>query len=101
MVGLGHGAIGRMRAMGNTRAWPVLRTTDLGEAFDLAERLLSVASWYDPTGCYLDAWAHSQDVLDRLVDAFPEADAEPYGKDPSGLPVKVTLVAPSVAAARE
>ena len=30
--------------MGNTRAWPVLRTTDLAEALSLADRLLSVAS---------------------------------------------------------
>lgn len=86
--------------MGNTRAWPVLRTTDLGEAFALAERLLSVASWYDPTWCHLDAWARSQDVLERLVGAFPEARVTSYAKDGTGLPMSVSLGVASVAEAR-
>lgn len=89
-----------MRGMGNTRAWPVLRTMNLGQAFDLAERLLSVATWYDPAGCYLDAWARSHEVHERLIDAFPDSDAEPYGKDASGLPMKVTLGVASLAEAR-
>ncbi|MFI6518096.1 hypothetical protein ACIBF1_21245 [Spirillospora sp. NPDC050679] len=41
--------------MGNTSAWPVLRTADLSQALDLARRLLSVATRYDPTWCYLEA----------------------------------------------
>ncbi|MFI1092059.1 hypothetical protein [Streptomyces sp. NPDC020917] len=87
--------------MGNTMAWPVMRTRDLGETFALAKRLLSVASWYDPTWCYLDAWAHSHDLLERLVDAFPdEARAKVYARDGSGLPVNVSLGVTSVAAAR-
>jgi len=62
--------------MGNTRAWPVSRTTDLAEALSLAEKLLSVASWHDPSGCYLVAWAHSDDDLRRLTEASPGVDEE-------------------------
>lgn len=87
--------------MGNTRAWPVARTRDLGEAWALAQGLLSIASWYDPSGCYLDAWARSHDVLRRLTGAFPEARATPYGKDSDGLPVSVSLGVATSARARE
>ncbi|MEU5073870.1 hypothetical protein AB0G76_20240 [Streptomyces asoensis] len=64
--------------MGNTRAWPVLRTTDLTEALALAERLLSVASWYDPDGCYLDAWAHDDDQVRHLTETAPDASVTWY-----------------------
>ncbi|SEG83207.1 hypothetical protein SAMN05216223_11420 [Actinacidiphila yanglinensis] len=87
--------------MGNTRAWPVLRTTDLGEALDLAERLLAVASWYDPAGCYLDAWAYTHDALDRLVGAFPEAKVEPWLEDAGEFVASVSLGVKSVVEARD
>ncbi|MCL8013410.1 hypothetical protein [Streptomyces sp. AS02] len=87
--------------MGNTRAWPVLRTTDLGEALDLAEKLLAVASWYDPTWCHLDAWVHSESELRRLTDAFPDARATSYGSDGARFPVKVSVGIETVAQARD
>ncbi|MEE4546080.1 hypothetical protein V2S66_29450 [Streptomyces sp. V4-01] len=87
--------------MGNTQAWPLMRTTDVSEAFDLAERLLAVASWYDPTWCNLEAWARSSDVLERLADGFPEARAQPYGEGVGGLPVSLSLRVASVVEARE
>lgn len=87
--------------MGNTRAWPVLRTTDLDEALNLAEKLLSVASWYDPSGCYLDAWAHNDDDLRRLTEALPGVDVRSYGKDGAVLPANLSLGAASFAEARE
>ncbi|MGW1713519.1 hypothetical protein [Streptomyces sp. NPDC002156] len=87
--------------MGNTRAWPVLRTTDLDEALNLAEKLLSVASWYDPSGCYLDAWAHSDDEVRRLTEALPDVQVSWYGKGNVGLPALLSVGADSIAQARE
>ncbi|GGZ18027.1 hypothetical protein [Streptomyces poonensis] len=94
--------------MGNTCAWPVLRTTDLDEAVSLAERLLSVASWYDPDACYLDAWARTESDLRRLTAAFPEAEATSYGEGRTGdgqgrtgLPVSVNLGLGTVPQARD
>ncbi|MEW2253778.1 hypothetical protein [Streptomyces sp. NPDC047869] len=77
--------------MGNTRAWPVLRTTDLYKALGLAEKLLSLASWYRPSGCYLDAWARDDDVLRRLTEARPGAKVEWYGEGRTTLPASVCL----------
>lgn len=87
--------------MGNTRAWPVLRTTDLAEALSLADRLLSVASWYEPSSCYLDAWAHTESELRRLTDAFPGAEVTSYGAGGTGLPVNVSLGLQTIAQARD
>lgn len=77
--------------MGNTCAWPVLRTTDLAEALGLAERLLSVASWYNSSGCYLDAWARDDDQLRRLTEASSEARVEWYGEGHIGFPASLLL----------
>lgn len=77
--------------MGNTRAWPVRRTTDLDEALTLARRLLSVASWYRPSGCCLDAWAHDDDDLRRLSEVFPGTRVEHYGEGGTALPALVSL----------
>jgi hypothetical protein len=87
--------------MGHTRAWPVLRTTDLAEALSLAQRLLSVASWYEPSGCYLDAWARNDDDLRRLTDAFPGVEVTSYGTDGADLPASVCLGAGTFAQVRE
>ncbi|MFD5819202.1 hypothetical protein [Streptomyces sp. NPDC127038] len=76
--------------MGNTEAWPVLRTTDLAEALTLAERLLSVALWYKPSGCYLEAWASDDDELRRLTEASPEANVRWYGEGGVGFPAMLT-----------
>ncbi len=86
--------------MGNTRAWPVLRTTDLAEALSLAEKLLSVASWYDPTGCYLQAWADTEDDLRRLTEALPESEVSWHEKDGVRLPTCLSLDVGSFAQAR-
>lgn len=77
--------------MGNTRAWPVLRTTDLAEALSCAQRLLSVASWYEPSGCHLDAWARNDDDLRRLADAFPGVEVTSYGTGGAALPASLCL----------
>ena len=77
--------------MGNTRAWPALRTKDLAEALSLAERLLSAMSWYNPSGCYLDAWARSDDELRRLTEALPGAEVTSYGEGGVGLPTRLSL----------
>ena len=82
--------------MGNTCAWPVLRTTDLAEALSLADRLLSVASWHEPSDCYLDAWARTDDDLRRLTEALPGVRARSYGEGGAGLPVSLSLSALSV-----
>ncbi len=87
--------------MGNTHAWPVLRTTDLTEALTLAERLLSVASWYDPDGCYLDAWAHDDDQLRRLTEAAPEAAVDWYGEAGDDGRASVSRPATTLSQARE
>ncbi|WP_143681504.1 hypothetical protein [Actinacidiphila glaucinigra] len=86
--------------MGNTRAWPVLRTTNLGEALSLAERLLSVASWRDPTS-FLHASASSDDDLLRLTAALPGAEIESRGKGGVGLPVSFLGYARTFAEAGE
>ncbi|MDR6978357.1 hypothetical protein J2X68_005083 [Streptomyces sp. 3330] len=85
--------------MGNTQAWPVLRSTDLDEALTLAERLLSVASWYDPEGCYLDAWAHDDAQLRRLTESAPTANVRWYGAPGDGPRASVSQPAPTVAQA--
>lgn len=77
--------------MGNTNAWTVLRTTDVDQALDLARRLLSLTSWHEPTGCYLDAWARTDDVLERLVAVFPDARTRNHGTGGSTLPVNVSV----------
>ncbi|MFF3877389.1 hypothetical protein [Streptomyces sp. NPDC001978] len=77
--------------MGNTCAWPVLRTADLAEALTLAEKLLAIAFWYRPDGCYLDAWARDDDVLRRLTEALPGARVEFYGEGHTTLPANVSL----------
>ncbi|TRO62493.1 hypothetical protein [Streptomyces sp. IB201691-2A2] len=77
--------------MGNTCAWPVLRTVDLAEALTLAEKLLAVSFWYRPDGCYLSAWAHDDDVLRRLTQAHPGASVELYGEGHTALPASVSL----------
>ncbi len=87
--------------MGNTRAWPVLRTTDLAEALNLAEKLLSVASWHDPSGCSLSAWARSDDDVRRLTEALPGVRVEPFGRDGAALPADLILEVTSFAQARE
>ncbi|WP_128428227.1 hypothetical protein [Streptomyces cyaneus] len=87
--------------MGNTCAWPVLRTTDLDEALDLAERLLAVATWYEPSWCHLDAWAHSESELRQLTDAFPGAGVTSYGADGALLPANVAVGIETVVEARE
>jgi hypothetical protein len=87
--------------MGNTRAWPVLRTTDLAEALNLAERLLSVASWYEPSGCYVDAWARSDDELRRLTEALPGVKITSYGEGGVGLPADLSLGVRTFTQARE
>ena len=78
-----------MPNMGNTRAWPLLRTTNLGEALSLAERLLSITSWHDPAACHLSAWAHNEADLRQLVEAFPDAATACYSYT-DALPVEVT-----------
>ncbi|GAA3481537.1 hypothetical protein GCM10018966_060680 [Streptomyces yanii] len=87
--------------MGNTCAWPVLRTTDLAEALSLADRLLSVASWHEPSACYLDAWARTDDDLRRLTEALPGVRARSYGEGGAGLPVSLSLGVSTFAQARE
>lgn len=87
--------------MGNTRAWPVLHTVDLDEALGLAEKLLSVASWYGSGGAYLDAWARDEDVLRRLREASPEARVEWYGEGHTSWPANVSLAVESFEQARE
>ncbi|MFJ9245419.1 hypothetical protein [Streptomyces sp. NPDC101776] len=87
--------------MGNTCAWPVLRTTDLAEAWRLAERLLSVASWYRPDGCYLEAWALDDDVLRRLTADLPGATVEMYGQGRATLPATASLGVSAFAQAAE
>ncbi|MGI5325717.1 hypothetical protein [Actinomadura nitritigenes] len=77
--------------MGNTNAWTVLRTTDLNQALNLACRLLSVTPWYDPTGCFLDAWVNTDSDLERLVTAFPDAQTCSYGADGSLWPMNVSV----------
>lgn len=77
--------------MGNTCAWPVLRTTDLAEALRLAERLLAVASWYRPSSCYVDAWARTDDELRCLSVASPGARVERYGEGRTGVPASLCL----------
>ncbi|MEU6762487.1 hypothetical protein ABZ916_08165 [Streptomyces sp. NPDC046853] len=86
--------------MGNTQAWPVLRTTDLSEALDLAEKLLSVTASYEPDGCYVDAWARDEDVLRQLTDRNPAARVAWYGEGQTGFPANVQLGVSSVAEAR-
>lgn len=49
----------------------------------------------------MDACARSNDVLRRLLDAFPATEAEPYGEDLASRPVSVALCVGSVAEARE
>ena len=73
--------------MGNTYAWPVVRTIHLGEALGLAERLLTVASSYDPADCHLHALASTDDDLRRLTETFPGAQVESRGRGGVGLPV--------------
>ncbi|MFJ6566372.1 hypothetical protein ACIQNU_03050 [Streptomyces sp. NPDC091292] len=85
--------------MGNTRAWPVLRTTDLAEALTLAEKLLSVALWYRADGCYLDAWARDEDELRRLTEAHPGARVGWDGQADGEFPVAVSLSVPDFAQA--
>ncbi|MGY1501055.1 hypothetical protein ACW4TU_31490 [Streptomyces sp. QTS52] len=87
--------------MGNTIAWPVLRTTDLSEALNLAEKLLSVASWHDPGGCYLDAWAYDDDVLRQLTEALPDVNVSWYGKGDIGFPASLSVRAGTFAQASE
>lgn len=77
--------------MGNSHAWPVLRTTDISEAIGLAHRLLSVASRYDPASCYLHAWARARSVLDQWTAAFPDARTDPFGRDGSPFPVSASV----------
>ncbi|MFJ8114088.1 hypothetical protein [Streptomyces sp. NPDC096132] len=79
----------------------MLRTTDLAEALTLAERLLSVAFWYDSDGCYVSAWAHNDDVLRRLTEASPEADVRWYGEGWVGFPAMVTWGVTSFPQGRE
>ncbi|MBQ0847988.1 hypothetical protein J8N05_07150 [Streptomyces sp. BH-SS-21] len=77
--------------MGNTCAWPVLRTTDLAEALTLAEKLLASAFWYRPDGCYLDAWARDDDALRRLTDASPGARVRFYREGRTASTANVSL----------
>ncbi|MGW8331832.1 hypothetical protein ACWGLE_28485 [Streptomyces sp. NPDC055897] len=67
----------------------MLRTTDLGEALTLAEKLLSVACRFTPSSCYLSAWAWDDVVLRRLTEALPGARVEWYSKDRAGFPASV------------
>ncbi|MFJ1808588.1 MULTISPECIES: hypothetical protein [unclassified Streptomyces] len=79
----------------------MLRTTNLNEALTLAERLLLVASWYDPDGCYLDAWAHDDDQLRRLTGASPEARVEWYGVGEASPRASVSMGVTTLMQARE
>ncbi|WP_328830575.1 hypothetical protein OHT77_24140 [Streptomyces sp. NBC_00252] len=87
--------------MGNTCAWPILRTTDLAEALTLAEKLLSVASWYNPNACHLNAWVHDDGELRRLIQALLGAGVRWYGKGPGDFPATVSLGAAAFAQAEE
>jgi hypothetical protein len=53
--------------------------------------LLSVASWYEPSSCYLDAWARNNDDLRRLTGALPGATVTSYGEGGVGLPASLCL----------
>ncbi|MGW4645434.1 hypothetical protein [Kitasatospora sp. NPDC004289] len=58
--------------MGNSRAYPIRRTTDLAEVLDLTRRLLASV----PQACLdssLQGWARTEAELERLEAAFPEA----------------------------
>jgi hypothetical protein len=79
----------------------VLRTTDLAEALTLAEKLLSVAFWYDPSGCFLEAWAQDDDELRQLTEALPGAKVRWYGKCHGDFPAMVSLGATDYAQASE
>ncbi|MEU2285441.1 hypothetical protein ABZ614_26495 [Streptomyces sp. NPDC013178] len=87
--------------MGNTRAWPVLHTTDLNEAWNLATALLKVATWYDAEGCHLHAWANTDDELRRLTQTHPAASVQPYGRDGATLPASLHLAADASERSRE
>lgn len=87
--------------MGNTHAWPVLRTMDLAEALTLAEKLLSAASWYSPSACHLKAWARDDDELRRLTEALPGTEVSWYGKGHGDFPANVSLGATAFAQAGE
>ncbi|MFC5753790.1 hypothetical protein [Actinomadura rugatobispora] len=63
----------------------------MSQALDLARRLLSVADDYSPTSCYLNAWARTESVLERLTTAFPDAATRSYGREGSLFPVEVTF----------
>ncbi|WP_189317248.1 hypothetical protein [Streptomyces brasiliensis] len=63
----------------------------MAAALSVAERLLSTAAWYEPSDCYLDAWARNDDDLRRLADTFPGAQVTSYGTDGIGLPASVHL----------
>ncbi|MFD7682007.1 hypothetical protein [Streptomyces sp. NPDC060187] len=77
--------------MGNTCAWPVLRTTDLAEALTLAEKLLAIAFWYRPEACFLDAQARDDDVLRRLTGTLPGTSVRFCGEEGTALPANVSL----------
>ncbi|MGW0764161.1 hypothetical protein [Streptomyces sp. NPDC002676] len=66
----------------------------------LAERLLSVAAWYEPSSCYLDAWARNDDDLRRLTDALPGAQVTSYRTGGIGLPASLALGVGTFAQAR-
>ncbi|MEU4345907.1 hypothetical protein [Streptomyces sp. NPDC023838] len=77
--------------MGNTQAYPVLRTTELPEALALAQELLMVASSYVSAACYLEAWARTETDLERLTALFPDARFQSYGKGGSKIPISVNM----------
>jgi hypothetical protein len=87
--------------MGNTSAWPVLHTTDLNEAWNLAIALLKVASWYRPNHCYLGAWAYTDDEVRRLTETHPTATVTPYGQAGAPFPATLHLAADDSDQARE
>lgn len=87
--------------MGNTCAWPVLRTTDLTEALTLAEKLLSLTPWHDPSGCFLEAWVRDDAELRRLTEALPGARVGWDGKRPGQFPEVVSLSVTDYAQATE
>ncbi|MEW2623961.1 hypothetical protein [Streptomyces sp. NPDC048106] len=60
-----------------------------------------MAAWYEPSGCYLDAWARDEDKLRELTGAFPTVRVTSYATNGTGLPVSVSQGVEDFTQARE